>query len=450
MKVPTQKFSAVGVHPPSASIDSSHPPCSINMRRVCQLHVEQLGTQLPVVVAGIVYQDTETGKRQSVTFYNQEQASFKLDLSSYIDSEVWLIDSLPVLSLSEVVLVDRLAANVLPLPQDAGSFHASIAAKLATQRASQLLEGIKDSGDSLSCHSIYLSSEPKIQDEHEESNLKRLFAYVCVLQHADASDSNKRVGKEYLLLCTSSPLSQEQQRYAEQHAEIVSHYLALWRESYHQRTEIQLLEQVVQRAEHQLRNPLALIGLYAENLCRSLPAGSLQEQATIVRETANELSAKLTDLIHCGQQAKLNIAPDDLRMILLESIKGLQPWLEQKQLCISYPPTSCNLALDRWQMKQVFDNLLSNAVHFSPQSSTITCNWQVFAQEVLVEVRDRGPGLSQEDLKQAFTPFYSRRPGGTGLGLAIAKKIVLDHRGSLWVENIPGGGAQFSFILPRK
>jgi signal transduction histidine kinase len=57
--------------------------------------------------------------------------------------------------------------------------------------------------------------------------------------------------------------------------------------------------------------------------------------------------------------------------------------------------------------------------------------------------------MSQQDLENLFTPFYSKRPGGTGLGLAIAKKIILDHQGSLWAQNLPVGGAQFSMSLPR-
>jgi signal transduction histidine kinase len=116
---------------------------------------------------------------------------------------------------------------------------------------------------------------------------------------------------------------------------------------------------------------------------------------------------------------------------------------------MSYPDTAFTVAVDRSQIKQVFDNLLSNAVHFSPFGGTVTCQWQIFRHEVLFEISDQGPGLSEEDLKQAFTAFYSRRPGGTGLGLAIAKKIILDHHGNLWVQNLPGGGAQFSFTLPR-
>ena len=198
-----------------------------------------------------------------------------------------------------------------------------------------------------------------------------------------------------------------------------------------------------------MRNPLALIGLYAENLCLGLPDGLWQEQATIIRETIQDLDTNLTELIYCGQGTKLKVTLQDLRTVVVESIQGLQPWINQKDIQICYPETSTTLAIDRLQMKQVFDNLLSNAIHFSPHSGTITCSWQIYQNEVLICISDQGPGLSPEDLKQIFTAFYSRRPGGTGLGLTIAKKIVLDHQGSLWAQSSVKGGATFSLTLPR-
>jgi len=276
----------------------------------------------------------------------------------------------------------------------------------------------------------------------EVGTLGSLKAFVCLLDRYCSEP-------EYLLLWAYEPLSALQQQWTEQQAQVLINYLLLCRECCRQQAEIQLLEQVVRRTEHQLRNPIALIGLYAKNLCRGLPVGKLQEQAKVIDETVNELSTTLSDLLSCGQQAKLRVAAHDLKIVLTESIKGLQPWLDQKQLHMSYPDTAFTVAVDRSQIKQVFDNLLSNAVHFSPFGGTVTCQWQIFRHEVLFEISDQGPGLSEEDLKQAFTGFYSRRPGGTGLGLAIAKKIILDHHGNLWVQNLPGGGAQFSFTLPR-
>lgn len=265
--------------------------------------------------------------------------------------------------------------------------------------------------------------------------------YACLLGRGSRTD--------YLLIWAAAPLSDAQQQTIEQHAQILSFWLLAERELTRQQGEIQLLEQILQRAEHQLRNPLAVISLYAENLRLELAEGTLHEQATLIRDTVHELSHNLTDLIHCGQRSQLRVAPYDLRLLLIESIRNVQPWLEQKQLHVEYPIASVLLLIDGWQMKQVLSNLLDNAIHFSPSGGTIAWNWCIFQTEVLVELRDQGPGLSDEDLQHAFTPFYSRRPGGTGLGLAIAKKIILDHQGSLWVQNLPTGGAQFSFTLPK-
>ncbi len=216
-----------------------------------------------------------------------------------------------------------------------------------------------------------------------------------------------------------------------------------------QKTEIQLLEDILHRVGHQLRNSLGLIGLYAHNLCLGLKENPWQEQATIISKSIEDLDINLTELIDCGQSVKLRVAPQDLRNLVLESITHLQPLINEKNLQINLPDTSTTLKIDRLQMKQVFDNILSNAVHFSPNFGIINCSWQIFQEEVLIKISDQGPGLSPEDLQKIFTPFYSRRRGGTGLGLTIAKKIILDHQGSIWGQILAERGAQFSVILPR-
>lgn len=292
----------------------------------------------------------------------------------------------------------------------------------------------------------YLESESWLNDALPVLQLSRLPLpypiYVCLLRPLQPQP-------EYLLLWTQEALVGSQQQTVEQQAQLLNHWLLTDRELARQRGEVQLLEQVLHKAEHQLRNPLALISLYAENLRLGLTESALQDQASLIRDTVSDLSSNLTDLLHCGQRGKIRTATYDLRALLVETIRAVQPWLEQKSLHIAYPDSPLPLMMDGWQMKQVLSNLLHNAVHFTPSNRTITWHWRTFQQEVLVEVRDQGPGLSDEDLQQVFTPFYSRRPGGTGLGLAIAKKIILDHEGSMWVQNLPGGGAQFSFTLPR-
>jgi signal transduction histidine kinase len=127
----------------------------------------------------------------------------------------------------------------------------------------------------------------------------------------------------------------------------------------------------------------------------------------------------------------------------------MQTWLAQKQLKVIYDSQPLWLRGHIWKIKQVWQNLLSNAIAYSPFNGQITLTWQVFQTEVLIKISDNGPGLSPEDLRSIGTPFYSRRPGGTGLGLAIAKQFILEHQGSLWADNLPEGGAQFCITLPR-
>jgi signal transduction histidine kinase len=265
--------------------------------------------------------------------------------------------------------------------------------------------------------------------------------YICPL--------SLRLESEYLLVCCDERLSDPQKSAIEQQAHVLNQSLLLQEEYSRQETKIQLLEQVVQRVEHQLRNPLSLISLHADLLHLQLPEGQLKQKVETIQETAKDLSLNLKNLLYCGSQAGLNIAPCDLRQLFQASVVQLQSAIADKQLEIHYSNSPAMLTVDGWQIRQVFDNLLSNAIHFSPPESTISCHWQVFHSEVLIEFSDQGIGLSATDLTQAFVPFYSQRPGGTGLGLAIAQKIILDHQGSLWVENLPQGGAQFSIVLPR-
>ncbi|MGI0485209.1 sensor histidine kinase [Pantanalinema rosaneae CENA516] len=256
---------------------------------------------------------------------------------------------------------------------------------------------------------------------------------------------------EYLLVCPCVPLSIAQQQLVEVQARHLHQYLMLFQECHAQRSRLEELEQTIQRTDHQLRKPLALIELYAELLTKqtTLMDEETRSQISLIYEATKELSQHLKHLTSCNQQAALRVDWCDLRSILATSLKGLQPWITEKQIQVHHPQTAAMLQVDAWQLKQAFDNLLSNAIHFSPNHSTIGCHWQVFRHEVVVEVWDEGPGLSEADLKQAFTPFYTRRPGGTGLGLAIVRKIILDHQGRLWVNNLPTKGAKFSFSLPR-
>lgn len=368
---------------------------ALDLRSVCRRHIEHLCAGLPAGMAWLRYCSGEPPhQRQTLSHAKPARSCFDPATLSYLESETWLTPDLPVRVLT------RLEVPLRWKRENAGQ-----------ERAAASLEA-------------------------------EIFAYAYRFSQGDGTG-------EYLLLATGEVLSAGQKQTIAQQAQLLQDYLSVASECARQREKIQLLEQAVRGGEHQLRHSLALISLYAENLYLGLPSGPFQEQASIVRQAANDLHAHLKDLLDCGQQTQLQMARHDLREIVTETLTVLQPKLEAKQVHVDYPQRSVFLTVDRWQIKQVLENLLSNAIAFSPVGETVTCHWRVFHHEVLVEIRDRGSGLSPDDLTQIFTPFYSRRQGGTGLGLTIAKKIILDHHGNIWGQNLPGGGAQFSFVLPR-
>jgi len=263
--------------------------------------------------------------------------------------------------------------------------------------------------------------------------------YACPLSHSKP---------EYLLLGTTKLLTTNQKRFIENATNLLSQHLATARDLYTQRQAQQQIEHRNHQIAHQLKSPIALIQIYIEMLLSTVLGEQSRSYLESIQTSMQDINRHLKQL--SVKQKPLRIEQHDLNEILTESIKQLQPWLIQKQITVEYSRSPLLLDVDAWQLKQVFDNLMINAIHFSPEFSTIECTWQVLQQQILVEVSDQGTGLSDADLEHVFTPFYSRRPEGTGLGLSIAEKIIHAHQGCIWVSNLPTGGAKFSFTLPRQ
>jgi two-component sensor histidine kinase len=252
----------------------------------------------------------------------------------------------------------------------------------------------------------------------------------------------------YLLCWHDKPLS-EHQRYG---ISLYVHTLNQQRSpacSTNEPTNEQMLPQVLQRIRHQLRTPLSLILLYIDLLASTTADSRSQEWLQNLHYTTEEMHASLNHLTETATAPEPQFGSYDLQQLVQQCDQVMQPWLKEKHIQLIYDHQPLKLHINGWKIKQALQNLLSNAIAFSPPERQITCEWQVFQTEVLIKIRDEGPGLSAEDLRSWGTPFYSRRPGGTGLGLAIAKEIIAEHKGSLWAENLPQCGAQFCIVLPR-
>ena len=218
----------------------------------------------------------------------------------------------------------------------------------------------------------------------------------------------------------------------------------------------------VQRiAVHDLKNPLQTIMGSADLICRQnseLPASI--RLAEKISQAAKRMLGLVSEMLEISRietgDIKLELQTVDLGELLAQVAEGFANQMlskEQKFELASEP--GCRVRGDPEWLKVIFDNLVSNAVKFSPGKTSIAIAVRCQGETVRVAVQDQGPGLTPEDKDKLFGKFQrlSARPTGgessTGLGLSIAEQLVRRHDGRIWAENKPGRGSTFYVELPR-
>jgi signal transduction histidine kinase len=216
-------------------------------------------------------------------------------------------------------------------------------------------------------------------------------------------------------------------------------------------------------AAHDLRNPLASIRGLAEFL-RNGTVGPLAPNQLDLVNSIHEASQSMLQLVNelldasVIEAGELQIHPEpcllgDLleKSIFLNNINAAQ---KQTRILLQAGSAPLRVRLDQQKLKQVLDNLLSNATKFSPPGSLVTVQTAATETHFSIAVRDQGPGIPEEERHQLFQDFgrTSIRPTGgeksTGLGLAICRRIVEAHGGAIAAGNLPGGGCEFRITLP--
>ena len=140
---------------------------------------------------------------------------------------------------------------------------------------------------------------------------------------------------------------------------------------------------------------------------------------------------------------------------MVDDIRG-RSIASEHVLSLTVDPAIGPVLIDPLKISQVCENLLDNALKYTPRGSSIDVTARLVAGEIAVCVRDNGPGIPEADLPHIFERFYrvdkgrSRDKGGTGLGLSIVKHIVQLHGGRVWVESELGKGTAFHFTLPQR
>ena len=217
---------------------------------------------------------------------------------------------------------------------------------------------------------------------------------------------------------------------------------------------------------HELKTPVSIIKGYAETLrrpeARRNPA-LVEEMLTSITEESDRLARLVDDLLdasrlQAGGLPFRDVEDVDLRFIARRVVERYAPQAPQHQLILDFTPEDDfpTVRGDPQRLEQVLDNLVSNAIKYSPRGGVVEIKGEASTVEVVISVRDEGVGVPLEEQERIFTRFHrvespeTRAVSGTGLGLYLTRAIVQAHGGRCWVDSIPGQGATFYVALPRE
>ena len=289
----------------------------------------------------------------------------------------------------------------------------------------------------------------KIEDEYE---LRDLITQIPELM-IDSQDDNG----EYLSLRVRFALVRRESGF-------ISGLVAVLHDTTEQEKEERERRLFVSNVSHELRTPLTSVKSYLE----ALDEGALSEHVApdfikVSLDETNRMMRMVTDLLHLS---RIDNATSHLDVELInftafitfilnrfDQIRG-QDEEKKYELVRDYPITSVWIEIDTDKMTQVIDNILNNAIKYSPDGGKITVTMKTTDDQMILSISDQGLGIPKQDLPRIFDRFYrvdrarSRAQGGTGLGLSIAKEIIKQHKGFIWAKSEYGKGSTFTIVLP--
>jgi two-component system phosphate regulon sensor histidine kinase PhoR len=218
----------------------------------------------------------------------------------------------------------------------------------------------------------------------------------------------------------------------------------------------------VANVSHELRTPLSILRGYIETLLDDpkLPRGESVRILEVMEQHSKRLGLLANDLLTLAQMesgsSTLQLSDIDLLRFLSDLTRDWRKKFSAKRLkAVADVSDECStIRADEARLREVFDNLLDNAVKYSNQNGTIRLAAERRGGAIVLSVTDRGIGVSADDLPRIFERFYradkarSRELGGTGLGLSIVKHIAQIHGGTVEAESEPGKGATIRVLLP--
>ena len=235
----------------------------------------------------------------------------------------------------------------------------------------------------------------------------------------------------------------------------------------HDITRLVRLEEVrktfVANVSHELRTPITSIKGFTETLLNGAmnEPEVMKEFLEIIQKEGERLHLLIDDLLDLSgmerEEFSLELATVSLKEVINDGLQAISGNIERKKMTVKLnSPTDVSIEGDKGRLIQVMVNVISNAITYSKEATTIAISVTKYKTDVLVEVKDEGIGIASSELPRLFERFYrvdrarSRDSGGTGLGLAIVKHLVEAHGGTVVVESILGKGTTFQIRLPLR
>ena len=289
----------------------------------------------------------------------------------------------------------------------------------------------------------------KIEDEYELRDL--------ITQSPELMIYSQNLNGEYISLRVRFALIRRESGF-------ISGLVAVLHDTTEQEKEERERRLFVSNVSHELRTPLTSVKSYLE----ALDEGALSEPVApdfirVSLDETNRMMRMVTDLLHLSridnETSHLDVELINFTAFItfiLNRFDKMKSQDEEKkyELVRDYPINSVWIEIDTDKMTQVIDNILNNAIKYSPDGGKITVSMKTTDDQMILSISDQGLGIPKEDLPKIFDRFYrvdkarSRAQGGTGLGLAIAKEIVKQHKGFIWAKSEYGKGSTFTIVLP--
>lgn len=229
--------------------------------------------------------------------------------------------------------------------------------------------------------------------------------------------------------------------------------LAQSREHLVQATKLAVVGEMAAIMAHEVRTPLGILSTSAQWLQGEQnlsPEG--KEMSQFILEESARLRKLVTTLLECARPRAPEMLPYNVHELLGHAVDLLSSQTYKKHLNVTLHLRAMHpiIACDGELLTQVFLNLLLNAIQILPENGIINIQTSTEAKNLCIEIADNGPGIADEDFTCLFDPFFTKREGGVGLGLTVTQQIIIAHRGRIFAQKHPAGGACFVIKLPIK